>query len=115
RNIPLALIGGMLLVMALYLGANAAYVYVLTPTEIANVPAGSATATEVIRRLIGPSAATVMAALMMISVVGSLQTGILAGARTPYAMAKDGVFFPSLARLTPGTHVPLRALSVQCV
>jgi basic amino acid/polyamine antiporter, APA family len=113
RNVPLTLIGGTLLVMALYLGVNVAYMYVLSPTEIASVPAGSSVATEVARRFLGDTAASVMAAGMLISVVGSLQTGILAGARTPYAMARDGLFFSKLAEVSDKSRVPVNALLAQ--
>ncbi len=53
RNLPLALIGGGLVVMGLYLFVNLSYFHVLTPTEVANVPASSSVAAEVVRRLLG--------------------------------------------------------------
>lgn len=113
RNIPIALIGGTGLVIALYLAINLGYMYVLTPEEIASVPAGSAVATETVRRFLGDNAAYLMAGGMLLSVVGSLLTGILAGARTPYAMAREGVFFDGLGKLSPKTRVPVNALLIQ--
>lgn len=115
RNVPLALIGGVVLVIGLYLLINLGYQWVLSPQEIASVPASSSVATEVVKRFLGESAAKLMAAGMLVSVVGSLQTGILAGARTPYAMAKEGGFFPALAKVSDGSHVPVNALLVQGV
>ncbi len=115
RNIPLALIGGTVLVLVLYLAINVGYIYVLSPLEIADVPASGAVATEVVRRFLGPAAATLMAAGMLLSVTGSLQTGVLAGARTPYAMAQAGAFFKPLGQLSARTHVPVNALLVQAV
>jgi basic amino acid/polyamine antiporter, APA family len=114
RNLPLALIGGGLVVMALYLFVNVSYFHVLTPTEIASVPASSSVAAEVVRRLLGAVAVTLMAAAMMTSSFGALHASILATARIPYALAKDGLIVKSLARVSPRTHVPIRALVVQC-
>jgi|SRR5215213_3278846 len=114
RNLPLALIGGGIVVMALYLFVNLSYFHVLTPTEIASVSASSSVAAEVVRRLLGAVAVTLMAAAMMTSSFGALHASILATARIPYALAKDGLIVKSLARVSPRTHVPIRALVVQC-
>src|SRR5690349_22968038 len=115
RNLPLALIGGGVLVIALYLFVNFSYYHVLTPTQIADVAASSSVAAEVVRRLLGSLAVTLMAAAMMTSSFGALHASILATARVPYALAKDGLIVKSLARVSPRTHVPIRALVVQCV
>ena len=114
RNLPLALIGGGFVVMALYLFVNLSYFHVLTPTQIASVPASSSVAAEVVRRLLGAVAVTLMAAAMMTSSFGALHASILATARIPYALAKDGLILKSLAHVSPRTHVPIRALVVQC-
>lgn len=115
RNLPLALIGGMFLVMALYLFVNLSYYHVLTPTQVADVQASSSVAAEVVRRLLGSVAVTLMAAAMMTSSFGALHASILATARVPYALAKDGLTFKSLAHVSPRTHVPIRSLLVQGV
>ena len=113
RNLPLALIGSMLLVMAIYVFINVSYYHVLSPTQVASVPASSSTAAEVVRRILGATAVTLMAAAMMTSSFGALQASILATARIPYAMARDRLFFQGLGRLSPRTHVPVRPLIVQ--
>jgi basic amino acid/polyamine antiporter, APA family len=113
RNLPIALIGGMVLMIALYVFVNTAYFYALTPTQIANVPLSSATATEVVKSFLGPAAVSLMAIGLMLSVLGSLFSGIMTGARIPYAMSRDRIFFPSLAKLSPRTHIPVTALLVQ--
>ncbi len=113
RNIPLALIGGMLLIITLYVFINLAYFYALTPTDIANVPKASSVATEVARSFLGPVAVSLIAAALLFSSVGSLHTSILTGARVPYAMSRDGLFFQNLARLSQRTRVPVGALVVQ--
>ena len=113
RNLPLALIGGGLVVMGLYLFVNVNYFHVLTPTEVASVPASSSVAAEVVKRLLGAGAVTLMAAAMMTSSFGALHASLLATARIPYALAKDGLIIKSLAHVSPRTHVPVRALMVQ--
>ncbi len=113
RNLPLALIGSMLLVMALYVFVNVSYYHVLSPTEVASVPASSSTAAEVVRRILGATAVTMMAAAMMTSSFGALQSSMLATARIPYAMARDRLVFQGLGKLSTRTHVPVRPLIVQ--
>jgi basic amino acid/polyamine antiporter, APA family len=112
RNLPLGLIISMFLVMGLYLFVNLGYYHVLSPTEIANVPASFSVAAEVVRRLLGAIALTLMAAAMMTSSFGALHASILATSRVPYAMARDGMFFRGLAKVSPRTHVPIRSLIV---
>ncbi|MDQ1613200.1 MAG: basic amino acid/polyamine antiporter, family [Pyrinomonadaceae bacterium] len=116
RNIPLALIGGMITIITLYVFVNIAYFYVLTPTQVAGInPDGSNVATEVARQIFGAVAVAFIAAALLASSFGSLHTSILTGARVPYAMARDGLFFQNLARLSPKTHVPIGALVLQGV
>jgi APA family basic amino acid/polyamine antiporter len=115
RTLPLALIGGVLALMGVYVFVNAAYAYVLTPVEIASVPASSAVASEVMARVIGPGVAGLMAAVLAISVFSALHMATLVGARVPHAMAEDGLFFKALAPVSPRTRVPVRALVAQGV
>src|SRR5207248_2543911 len=113
RNIPRALVGGMLAIILLYVLVNLAYFYVLTPDLIASVPATSSVATEALKKFVGPLAVSFMACGLLISTMGSLYNGILTGARIPYAMAQDRLFFQSLAKLSPGSRVPINALWIQ--
>ena len=113
RNLPRAFVGGMLVVAALYLFANSAYFYALTPQQVASVPLSSSVATEVLRRFLGPTAVSLTALALMISSFGSLHASVLANSRIPYAMARDGLFFRALARLSPRTNVPARAIVAQ--
>lgn len=113
RNLPLALIGGGLLVMALYLFVNVSYYHVLTPTEVASVPGSSSVAREVVYRLLGSGAVTLMAAAMMTSSFGALHASLLATARIPYALAKDDLAPRGLSHVSHRTHVPIRALLLQ--
>jgi APA family basic amino acid/polyamine antiporter len=113
RNLPIALIGGIGALMALYLFANFSYFYVLSPEQIASVPASSAIAAESMARVLGPRAGAFMAVALAMSVVGALQVTSLTSARIPYAMAEDGVFFAALGHLHARTRVPVRALLAQ--
>lgn len=113
RNLPRMFIWGTLLVIGLYLGVNAAYFYVLAPGEIASVSATSSVATEVLATFAGPFAVTFMAAALMLSSLGSLHSSVLANSRVPYAMATDGMFFKSLARVSPRSRVPVNAVLAQ--
>ncbi|HVR71478.1 MAG TPA: amino acid permease, partial [Vicinamibacteria bacterium] len=115
RNLPLAIIGGITVVGALYVFVNVSYFYVLAPAEVASVPASSAVATRAAAAFLGPAAAKLMAAAMAVSVFGALQAMTLVTARIPHAMAEDGLFFRGLARLSPRTRVPIRALVAQAV
>ena len=85
----------------------------LAPVAVASLPASSSVATEVVTQFLGPRAGGVMAAALAMSVFGSLQIVSLVSARIPYAMAEDGLFFKGLARLSPNTRVPIRALVAQ--
>jgi APA family basic amino acid/polyamine antiporter len=106
RNLPRAFVGGMLVVASLYLFVNVAYYYAMTPLEIASVPTSSSVATEVLQRFLGPIAVSMTAVALMISSFGSLHSSVLANSRVPYAMARDGLFFRGLARLSPRSNVP---------
>jgi APA family basic amino acid/polyamine antiporter len=113
RNLPRAFIGGILVVAALYLFVNAAYYYVLTPLEIANIPQISSVATEVSKRFLGPTAVAFTAIAMVVSSFGSLHSSVLSNSRIPFAMAREGLFFKALARLSARSNVPVRALLAQ--
>jgi basic amino acid/polyamine antiporter, APA family len=115
RNLPLALVGGIGVLGVLYVSVNAAYFYVLTPAEVAGIPTSSSAATEVLARFLGPIAGRLMAGAMAVSIFGALLVAVLLGARIPYAMARDGLFFRYLAHVSPRTCVPIRALLAQAV
>ncbi|MBV9957008.1 MAG: amino acid permease, partial [Acidobacteria bacterium] len=115
RNIPLALGGGMLVIITLYVFVNLAYFYALDPTSIANISKSSSVAREVALTFLGPVAIGLISAALLASSIGTLHTSVLTGARVPYAMARDRLFFQNLARLSKRTHVPVGALLVQGV
>jgi APA family basic amino acid/polyamine antiporter len=113
RNMPRAFIGGMIVVGALYLFVNVAYYYALAPVAIASIPTSSSVATEVLKRFMGPVAVSLTAVAVMVSSFGSLHASVLANSRIPFAMARDGLFFRGLAKLSPRSRVPVRAILAQ--
>jgi basic amino acid/polyamine antiporter, APA family len=115
RNLPIALVVGLGVSGVLYVFINAAYFYVLTPAEVAGIPTSSSAATEVLARFLGPVAARLTAGAMAMSIFSTLLVAVLVCARTPYAMARDGLFFRYLAHVSPRTRVPIRALLAQAL
>jgi len=113
RNAPRVFVGGMLVVGSLYVLVTLSYFYVLSPTQIASVPVSSSVGTEVLRQFLGPAAVTVLACVLMLSAFSSQQASALAGARIGFAMARDGLFFRSLADLSPSTRSPVKAVLAQ--
>ncbi len=113
RNLPRAFVGGMLVVAALYLFANAGYFHALGALRIASVPLNSSVATEVLERFMGPVAVSLTAVALMVSSFGSLHASVLANSRIPFAMARDGLFFRGLGRLSARANVPARAILAQ--
>lgn len=103
RNLPLALIGGMLLIIVVYLAANAAYFYVL---PAAAVGSSDRVAGEMMRRILGSAGAGAVSMAAMISIFAALNGSILTGSRVPYAMARDGLFFRSVAFVHPKFRTP---------
>ncbi|HVB40671.1 MAG TPA: amino acid permease, partial [Terriglobales bacterium] len=79
------------------------------------IAANNNVASAMAARLLGPQAGLWVAAAVMISSFATLNSSILSGARVPFAMARDGVFFRSLAHVQPRFHTPDTALAVQAV
>jgi APA family basic amino acid/polyamine antiporter len=125
RNLPLALAIGTGVVIFLYVMANVVYLSVL---PLAGDPNGTTilargiqhasedrVATAVMQGIFGSGGAQIMAVLILISAFGCNNGLILSGARVYYAMAKDGLFFKSAAKLHPKYRTPAHSLMMQCV
>lgn len=110
RTLPRALIGSALLLIVLYILANAGYFFVLSPQEVASVPESFSVAGEVLLRLLGATGAAVMTAGMMLSSAGAIHSTILAGGRVTFAIARDGMLPAGLATISERARVPARAL-----
>ena len=107
RTIPRSIILGVLIVMAIYVSANIAYIAVLGQERIA---ASERVAADAMAAMIGPAGATFIALTILCSTFGAISANVLAGPRVFFAMAKDGLFFPQLARVHPRFHTPSVAI-----
>jgi basic amino acid/polyamine antiporter, APA family len=110
RTLPRALVAGVLIVVAVYLLANIAYLRVLGLEGLAR---SSAPAADTMRALLGPAGGTFIAAGIAISTFGFLDLVILVTPRVLQAMAADGVFLPRLAVLHPRYRTPALAIVVE--
>ena len=111
RVLPRAMILGTFSVVVLYLLANVAYVLSLGLADIQHAP-NDRVGTAVMQAIFGETGAKVMAAAILISTFGCVNGLVMAGARIYFAMARDGLFFKSVARANR-FHVPGWALAAQ--
>jgi basic amino acid/polyamine antiporter, APA family len=112
RNFPRALVGGVAFVGVIYLLFNAACLKVL-PFEA--VAASPHIASDVVEQVAGRGAAAWVTLAMVISALGSMNSSVLSGARVPYAMARDGIFFKIADGIHPKYRTPGKALIFECV
>ncbi len=112
KNLPRALLIGVAGVVFLYLAANFVYVGALGVPGLANT---STPASDVMRLALGETGARVIAAGIAISTIGFLSQGMLTAPRVYFAMAEDGLFFRSVAKLHPRTKAPVVAITLQGV
>src|SRR6202049_594931 len=112
RNFPRALVGGVSLVAIIYLLFSAACLKVLPFDTVAS---SQHIASDVVAHVAGHGAATWITLAMVISAIGSMNSSILSGARVPYAMARDGIFFKIADGIHPKFRTPGRALIFQGV
>jgi APA family basic amino acid/polyamine antiporter len=110
RNLARANVLGVIVVVVLYLSLNVAYLWVLTPAEVAASPALAADAA---RAAAGDAGARFVTLLIAVSSLGFLAVVVLTGARLYYAMATDGLLVAAVARLHPRYHTPVVALWLQ--
>jgi APA family basic amino acid/polyamine antiporter len=125
RNLPLSLAIGTGVVIALYIACNVIYLMALpldgTPGAATILERGIKYAAEdrvgtaVMTQMFGAAGGLLMAAAILISSFGCNNGLILSGARVYYAMAKDGLFFRSVAKLHPTYKTPAVSLMVQMV
>ncbi len=110
RNLPRSLFLGLGTCTLLYLVMNALYLHALPIEVLAGEPrAGEAAAVA----LFGPAGGTLVAALILLSILGCLNATILVGPRIAYAMALDGLFFAGSERVHERFHTPHVAIVVQ--
>jgi APA family basic amino acid/polyamine antiporter len=110
RNLPLALILGILIIIVLYMMVNVVYVLTLPIEQMRGVKTIAEKTTSV---FLGNRSAQVISAVVMISCLGSINGAIFVGARVYYAMAKDGFFFRQVAQVHPRFKTPSWAILFQ--
>ncbi|MBS1951836.1 MAG: putative amino acid permease, GabP family [Cytophagales bacterium] len=115
RNLPLALVFGMIAIMVIYLLTNFAYLYVLPIDQLIGHSGNSIAAVTVIEHILGPVGGIFISLLILLTTLGCTNTTILASPRLFYAMAKEGLFFKSAQEVHPQHHTPTKALIFQGV
>ncbi len=112
RNVPLAMVLGVLVVGAIYLAMNMTYVYAMPLSEVAKYETIAHAAAAA---LFSPGAAVWLSAMIAISCFSAAATCTLSGARVYLAMAQDGVFFKRMAVIHPKWRTPAFSLIGQGV
>ncbi len=117
RNLPLALIFGVLFVMAVYLAVNFTYLYVMPIDQLVDNQhsQNSIAAVVVVKHILGNAGGLVISLLILITTLGCTNTTILAAPRLYFAMAKEGLFFKSAGNLHPKYNTPSTAFVFQAV
>ncbi len=118
RNIPRALILGMLTVMVIYCSLNLAYFYALPFEQVATSNSTAyrdalPVAARASQTFLGDYGSRIVAIVFMVSALGALNGSILSNARVPFAMARDRLFFRRMGLLSKSTNVPVVCLLVQ--
>jgi amino acid transporter len=109
RNVPLAIIAGVLITTALYVLVNAIY---LRYVPMAELPTTPLVASTMMQQAIGPRGALLIGWMVAASAFGALNGYILTGARILYALGQDHALFRKLGQLSPRFHTPAIALWV---
>jgi amino acid transporter len=109
RNLPRALIIGNVLILAIYLLANLAYLYVTPIERLARSPLIAA---DTMLALFGQAGVAIVSTVVMISTFGSLNGTMLASPRIFFAVADDGLFPAAIARVHPRYRTPYVAIAL---
>ncbi len=113
RNLPIALIGGLLAIAALYLLVNAGVQFALTPDAVA--ASSSPMSDAVAHSALIARTSVVIAAAMIIALTATLNGVAMSGSRITFALARDGNFFRFLSNVHPQFHTPYLAIVGQGV
>jgi len=111
RNVPIAMITGALIVTVIYLLVNTGYMLLLPVEDIVSSKKVAADAVSTIL----PFGGKLVAGIIAISTVGTMGIYTLSTPRIYYAMASDGLFFKSIAKVHPKFRTPIYAIILQSV
>lgn len=112
RNVPRALLIGVLALMTIYVVVNLAYMHALTIDEMKGV---TRIAEKAAATMMGSFGASIVALTVVISTFGCNAAGMLGGSRVLFAMGRDGTFLPAASRVHPRyltPHVAVTALTI---
>ncbi|MEK6579470.1 MAG: amino acid permease, partial [Bdellovibrionota bacterium] len=112
KNLPLAILLGTGLVIAIYVLVNLAYIYVLPIEQIGDAP-GNRVASSMMNTVLGQRGVTLIAALILLSTFDTVNSSILTNARVYFAMAKDRLFWDGAGVVHPTRHTPSASLWLQ--
>ncbi len=112
RNFPKGLALGVVALIVIYVAAATAYIAGIGPTAVA---ASSRVAADAASTVIGPIWGKLIAIPIIVSMMTAAQANSLASARVYFAMARDGVFFPPMARIHPKYGTPAFAIVAAAV
>lgn len=110
RTVPFAMITGALIVTAVYVLTNIAYMFLLPVSAIGSAERVAADAIGVV---LGPVGGTIISVAIFVSTFGTAGIYTLTAPRIYFAMAHDGVFFRSVAQIHPRFHTPATAIIIQ--
>ncbi len=110
RNVPKAIIAGVLLVMILYVLVNIAFMKVIPVNVLASLGDNEIAATVMVKSVLGDSGKVLITMLIMLSTFGALNGLIITYARLYYQMAKEGFFFRKAANVHPRFNTPYISL-----
>lgn len=120
RNIPRALVGGVGILIAVYVGANVAYHGVLSMSELVTTSASRDTAQVMLAKQfgvfggqVGQTAALIASLVISVSAFGAINSNLLQSPRVAFAMGQDGVFFQKLGTVHARFRTPAVAICTQ--
>jgi amino acid transporter len=109
RTLPRAIIGGTVAIIAIYLAANLAYLYVNPIDRLAQSPLIAA---DTMQAIVGRVGVAFVSVVVTVSTFGALIGIMLTAPRVFFALADEGLFFPVIARVHPRYHTPYVAIAL---
>lgn len=110
RTLPVALVIGTMAVTLIYTATNMAYLFLLTPTQMA---ASERVAADAVSAALGPVGGSLISLAIFVSTFGVVGIYTLTAPRIYFAMARDGLFFRKVAEVHPRFRTPAVAILSQ--